>query len=390
MKSEYLNLKINFNAMNKINELKQELASKNNQMVELNKRAIDSSRVKTEDEKSLFGKLEKESTELEERISDLEKNETLNKRGGVESKRATQSEDEPKPEVMQFRGWLNEYINGATTAPFKFRADPWITSTDAGIIGKQPKEISLLTSPGLAFAGQLGLTVLTNAVNTGNITLPSMGEADAVIASESGDASTANMAGASVTLAPKRFTHFQTISRETIVQNSDLLNKVYANLVAGVDNKIMLQFFDDLETDAATQVFAHPTTVNKITNDLVLALEASVGGLGIGPAGYVADFPLAGYLKGTIALGTTAGPAMWSNKELNGTPAYPSRYGNTDMLYYSSDWSQGVISSWGEPTIIVDEVTRAKQGEVVLTIIKMADTGIWNKRAFCFIDASTR
>lgn len=371
--------------MKNVNELKQERASKLIQMSEINKRGIEENRAKNDAEKTLFNTLEKEVTDLEERISDIEKQEELNKRTG---KPVEVRNDETKPIPVQFRDWLRESVHKNQTSSFmglsEFRADPIITTTDTGMINKTVKSgMDILTSPAEEFLRKLGVTFYPGLI--GNFVVPSMAEDTATFATESNDASSASMAPSSLTLAARRVTHTQKISKETLAQTNPMIYaSILQNLVNGVWNAVTYDVFDTLESDGATQKSPYGGTTLAYSH--LVQMEASIGGLNIGNAAYVTTPTVKAYLKKTAALTNQA--AIWSNNEVNGYSAYGVPAANSATVYFG-DFSRQAVGQWGGLEIIVDPYTRALYGEIVLTVIGMFDTGCQNKRAFSILTSAS-
>lgn len=367
--------------MKNINELKQERASKIAQMSTIVDRVMGENRSKNEAEAKLWNDLDSEVNGLDETIRMAERQEELNKRAG---KPVEVRNEEKQPVSIQFRDWLKDSVQKGITASFnglgELRADPIITSTDSAVINKSiAGGVDILTSPSEEFLRKLGITFYPGL--QGNFIVPSMAEDKATFATESGDSSTADMSTSSLTLAARRVTHTQKISKETLVQtNPAIYTSILQNLVNGIWNAVTYDVFDTLETDAATQT-STKSQASYVNFTDILNLEASLGGLNISNAAYVTTPTGKAYLKGVAAL-TNQAP-IWANNEVNGYPAYGVPAANAKKLYFG-DFSRSAVGQWGGLEIIVDPYTAAKQGQIVLTVIGMFDTGVTNKRAFTF------
>lgn len=375
--------------MKKINELKQERASKLVQLSEINKRGMEENRAKTDAEKSLFNTLEKEVNDLDERINDIEKQEEISKRMGSPVETRTV---ETKPIVVEFRDWLQDAVHNNKTTAFnalsELRADPILASTDTGIITKTVNAgIDILTSPAEAFLRKLGVTFYTGLV--GNFVVPSMTQDTATFPGEDASASSASMATESLTLAARRVTHTQRISRETLAQtNPGIYAGILQNLVNGVWNAVTNDVFDTIDSDGATQKSTFGVASTGLSNGAILQMEASMGGLNIGAGAYVTTPSVKAFLKKTIARGTTAGDAIWMGNEMNGYPAYGVPAANSFEVYFG-DFSKSVVGQWGGLEIVVDPYKDAQKGQINLTIIGLFDTGLVNKRGMVILtDAS--
>ncbi|HPI82205.1 MAG TPA: phage major capsid protein [Candidatus Paceibacterota bacterium] len=320
---------------------------------------------------------------LTKEIERLQRMESLNRMAAEEAP-AEQREDNA-PISVRFMDWLHSAVDGNGNKTFELRADPILTTTNSAIINKQVMDgVDILTSPGESFLRTLGVTFFPGL--TGNLVIPSMAEDTAAFVSEDASAASANMAPASLTLAARRITHTQSITRETLAQtNPGIYQAVLQNLVNGIWNAVANDVFDTLETDAATQIGAFgggPVTYTDIVN-----MEASIGGLNIGPAAYVTTPTVKAFLKKTAYL--TDEGAIWMDNEVNGYPAYGVPHANADKIYFG-DWSRTAVGTWGNGIeVVVDPYSQAKQGRIVLTAIMLADTGCYNARAFAIMnDAS--
>jgi len=284
----------------------------------------------------------------------------------------------------EFQTFLRSAIEG--NGPLSFRADPILTTTDTGIINKDvANSLDILTSPGEAFLRTLGVSFYPGL--TGNFVVPAMAEDTAAFVAEDASGASANMVPESLTLAARRVTHTQSITKETLAQtNPAIYAGIVQNLINGVWNAITNDVFDTLETDAATQ--GGTIAGSTLAYGDVVNMEASIGGLNIGAGAYVTTPSVKGFLKQTVVLGTDNGP-IWANNEVNGYPAYGVPAANSQSMYFG-DFSKMAVGQWGGVEIIVDPYSQAKQGRIVLTAVALADSGCTNKRGLVFIaDVST-
>lgn len=322
---------------------------------------------------------------IDEEIALLERQEELNKK----NIRTMENTKEKQPVAVEFRDWLVGAVKEGKSNSFvlpseSLRADVLITSTDADMITKTVAPgIDVLIAPGEAFLRQLGATIYTGLV--GNFSVPSMDQDLAAFVAEDASGAQAGMTPDSLVLAARRVTHMQRITKETLAQtNPGVYASILQNLVDGVWRAVTNDYFDTLETDAATQIKVTGATA---TNTDIVNMEASIGGLNIGGGAYVTTPTGKALFKTTIARGTTAGDAIWMNNEMNGYPAYGVPAANANRVYFG-DWSRQVVGQWGGLEIIVDPYSGALQGEIRLTAIGLFDTGCANKRAFAILDAS--
>ena len=274
----------------------------------------------------------------------------------------------------KFQDFLRGAIEG--TGPLSFRVEPMLTTSNTDVINKTvANSLDILTSPAEAFLRQLGVTFYPGL--TGNFVVPAMAQDHATFPGENTDGADASMNVVDLVLAARRVTHSQSITKETLAQtNPAIYNGIVQNLVNGIWNAVTYDLFDTIQTDGAGRNVG-VTIPGLIFGDLV-NMESSIGGLNIGAGAYVTTPAVKGYLKQKIALGTTAGAAIWTtDNTVNGYPAYGVPAANTNKVYFG-DFSRCAIGQWGGLEIIVDPYTEAKAGKIVLTAVALADTGLAN------------
>jgi len=118
--------------------------------------------------------------------------------------------------INEFRNWLNNVANDNESAPFHLecRADPLLSTTDTAIINKEVKDTDVLVSNSEQLLRDLGVTFMTGLNST--LVLPSMAEDLAVFVSENASDNKADMSTSSITLNPRRLSHSQAITKETL------------------------------------------------------------------------------------------------------------------------------------------------------------------------------
>lgn len=364
--------------MKKLNEMLQKRASIIAQM-----EALNAKETMNEEETRSWDALNADVENLDKEIERAQKQEKLNKSVAERKPVEEVEEREEKTLSVQFRDWLKEAIDGK--AEMSFRADPVLTTTDTGIINKTVADsVDILVSPGEAFLAELGVTFYPDL--NGNFVVPNMAQDTAAFVSEDASAASANMAPSSLTLAARRVTHTQSITKETLAQtNPAIYQSILQNLINGIWNAVTNDVFDTLDTDAATQITDFGVATSGTTFDTLVQMEASIGGLNIGPAAYVTTPTVKAKLKKTIALGTTAGPAIWGlDNTVNGYRAYGVPAANANKIYFG-DFSRQVVGQWGGIEVIVDPYTAKQRGVIELTAVGLFDTGCANKRAFCIL-----
>jgi HK97 family phage major capsid protein len=364
--------------MKKISELKIERSAKIDAMQSIVDKVMAENRAKDENESLDWTKLDNEVRGLDTQIEMLKRQEELNKRKAVEAIIEPVTETE-RSMVENFMETLKRSAEtGSTTT---FRADPILTSTNTAIVNKTvANSVDIITSPGEEFLKKLGVTFYTGL--NGNFVVPSMAEDLATFAGENVDASSANMAPEALTLAARRVTHTQAVSRETLAQtNPAIFSGILQNLVNGVWNAVTNDLFDQIEVDASTQEFT--ATVAGLTYGDIVDMEAEIGGLNIGAGAYVTTPAAKAYLKQLNASAAGIKFAWGDDNTLNSYPAYGVPAANDDTIYFG-DFSKTCVGQWGNYEIIVDPFTDAKKGLINLTIVGLFDTGVINKRALTF------
>ena len=366
----------------KINDLKVKLGAKLDEKRTILEQVIAENRAKDEDETKKCEALDKEIKNIEAQIRDYESLEELNQRTS-EPVEEVRTEEKPVSYGVQFRDFIKNAIEKNGERKFEYRADPILATTETGIINKTvASSVDILTSPGEAFLRSIGVTFFPGL--TGNFEVPAMGEDTATFPGEDASAASADMTPTTLTLAARRVSHSQAITKETLAQtNPGIYSGILQNLVNGVWNAVTNDVFDTLETDAASYQNSH-TAGGLAFGDLV-GLEASIGGLNIGAGAYVTTPSVKAYLKQKIELGSTVGPAIWKDNEVNGYPAYGVPAANTNSVYFG-DFSKCAVGQWGDLEIVVDPYSQAKQGRIVLTIVGLFDTGCYNQRGICWLD----
>jgi len=361
--------------MKKINDLK----SERNELIEKMEN-ITKLETLSDEQRSQWDEYDERIKSIDNEIKILERQEELNK---IEVKdEEPVKRDEEKPLAEEFRDWLQEAVEGRASKKFEFRADPIITSTQSAIINKTvANKVDILTSPGEAFLKSIGVQFFTGL--TGQFVVPALAEDTAEFVSEAGDASTSDMAHEALTLAPRRVSAFQSITKETLVQtNPAIYSSILQNLVNGIYKAVTYDVFDTLESDAATAVTG--STATGLAYADILQLEASIGGLNIGAGAYVTTPSVKAYLKG-LDIDDAGIRFAWNGNEMNGYSAYGVPAANANSVYFG-DFSRMTVGQWGGIELIVDPYTYAKQGRIQITAVAMFDTGCTNVRAFAWLD----
>jgi hypothetical protein len=285
-------------------------------------------------------------------------------------------------EKISFRDWLKEAVEAGKSATF--RADPIVVATDSAIIQKTVfPGIDVLTSPAEAFLRQLGVSFYGDL--NGQFVLPAADESTAKFVNEAGDASSANLSTSSLTLSPRRISHSQSISKETLNQVSPAVYAgIVQNLVNGVWNCVTNDVFDQIVVDCPSSLKKTLTTYASFSD--YVGLEASIGGKILTSPAYVITPKQRAYQSVTPKMTNQEG--VYANGMINGYPAYGVPAQNTGQINFG-DWAGVAVGQWGSLEIIVDPYTNAKKGLIDLTIVGMFDTGVANTaRIYTLLDGS--
>jgi HK97 family phage major capsid protein len=361
--------------MKKLNDLKTERYSLVTRMSDIVKRdnISESDRIEWEN-------LDTQVRLLNVDIDNLEKQDMINKMTVLNG---TDNNRNVNTTTTSFRNWIGDAVSGATKESYKIEVRDWLTTNDSNILNKTVQNVDIIYSPAEKLLRDMGVRFMTGVGS--QVVFPSMSEDNATFVGEDSIALDASMVTTSNTLTPIRCSHTQAITKETLAQ-TNILNDIKQNLYNGIWNAVAEKFFNEVDTDAATQLCTkgnETLSFNHIVN-----LEASVAYDLVKPA-YVMKPQTKSFLKKTPKF-SSAINAIWENDKVNEYPAFSSPFCNQEHIYYG-DWSKTVLAVYGNGIeIIVDPFTKANYGEVVLTAIGLFDCGVINKRAFSILsDAST-
>jgi hypothetical protein len=297
-------------------------------------------------------------------------------------------------EKVSFRDFLKDAVENGKLATY--RADPILTSTDSAIVEKVVfPGVDILTSPTEAALRKLGVTFFGPDLK-GTLVVPSMAEDTGAFYVEWGSdytvdasAASANMATSSLTLTPRRVSHSQAISKETLLQATPgLYNSIVQNLLNGVWNAVTVDFFKQVKADCAS---ANDHLITGYGPDTAIytalvGLEASMGGKVLTSPAYVIT-PTTRAKYSTSAKMTNQGP-IFENDKINSYPAFSLGAQEASKVTFA-DWSKTALAQFGPVEIIVDPYTDAKKGLINLTMVGMFDSGLINYRGIAsFVDPS--
>jgi hypothetical protein len=364
----------------KLNDLQVELDEILNKKVNLSSTIKTERRGYTMAENDLYNMYDKRIMEINKQIVSEQKTEEDNKRK-VSYNPINTSND-------SFRDWMNQSIDGTTKANFRidYRVDPILSTSNSDITLKTVEPLDIMVSPSQQLLSDLGVKFYTNL--KGEKILPYMDEDTAEFVAEYVAGNDSSMNTLTNKLSWRRIQHTQSITREALASTSDdLYNKLLENLVTGLWNRLALDYFDQLDADASTQI--KPILGATLAYEDLLLMEASLGAYALGKPAYVMGPMTKSFLKKTTKL-ENAQHTIWEDNKVNDYPSYMTPAVNGEKVYFG-DFSKSVIGIW-EPgiEIVIDPFTKAKEGVIVLTALMMADCGVHNPKSFCILeDAST-
>lgn len=333
-------------------------------------------------EKRSWEELNKEIDKIDSEIRTAEFQERINK----EAIRTGNVEMFSTRELKSFRDWAHSISEGKDTPPFKieFRVNPMLSTSNSNILNKTVDAPSMMIAPNETALRDLGITFIDS---NGEVILPSINAHTAAFIAEAVCGGDASLNISNNKLSARRITASQIVSREFLAQtNEDLYRGLLNNLLNSIWSGISTDVFDTLDTDAATQLKSLGTTPTY--SDLTL-LEASLGGVIMEKPAYVCDPVTMAYLKSTQKF-TDCCDTLAQDGQINGYKAVALPWANTEKIYFG-DWSKYVVSTFGGGIeVIVDPYSFAKCGEIQMTAVLLADSGVWDKNAFAILsDVST-
>ena len=356
--------------MKKINDLKVERADVVSQM-----EVIANGESLNDEQRASWNQYDEKVRSIDAEIAMLERQEILNLNNvkPMEIK-------EQKSLGVQFRDFLSGAMNNS--GPTSFRVEPMLSTDNTDLNNKTVATPDLLTAPGEAFLRSLGITFYTGL--NGQLVLPRMSQQNAEFIAEGTCDGDASLNFGDVTLAPRRVTAYQTVSREFLAQtNPEIYNTLLQELINGLWGAVAYDVFDTLESDGATRITATGTTA---TYQDILNLEASIGDWNLSNMAYVTTPSGKAFFKG-LDVGSDGIKYAWDNSEMNGYSAYGVNAANANKVYFG-DWSKEVVGQWGGIEIIVDPYSYATCGKIRLTVLGLFDTALANPPAFAILDAS--
>lgn len=195
-------------------------------------------------------------------------------------------------------------------------------------------------------------------------------------------------------------------SKQLMIQSSvDIESLILDNLTKGLDFKLNSEAATTLLTAIASgngNLLAINTNGGDPTYDHVVSLEALIESFetGGGSLRYLTNSKVKAKLKRTQQFSSTNGVPVFNNGQINEYPAVISNIipsnltkgtaSGTCSAIVFGDFSYFYVGMWGGVDIVVDNLTRAKTGEVLVTTNMFWNTKVARAKSFAGIkDALT-
>lgn len=238
-----------------------------------------------------------------------------------------ESRNETKSVSVAFQEAVKRAID--TNQTVIFRADPYLSTTNTGLIDKSFAPLSVMKSPGKEFLTKLGVQFVSGPQLKGNFVLPAMAEIIGSNPTEGNDVSTANVAPGTVILTAKRNGIVQSFTKEFLTQSGpDVLGGVLSAMLDAPYLKEAYNLMDNVTVDAVDA----STTIAGSTLSLgdLTSLEAGVPYAKTSPY-FVTTPSVAGFLKKTAGL--TNQSAMWEGKIEDGVLDGYNAIGHLSLIH---------------------------------------------------------
>lgn len=208
------------------------------------------------------------------------------------------------------------------------------------------------------------------------------------------------------TMAPNRRGTSIPFSKQLLLQTSlDVESLILDNIRKGLDYK--------LNAEAIIKILAAITSGNgnllelgdngdRPTYDDIVALEGLLDGVdtNFGSLAYLTNAKVKSILKRTQIFTGTSGEPVWKDNQLNGYKAVTSNIVPSNLVKGTSgavcsavvygDFSHLYLGMWGGADFVVDPLTRAKKGEIIITANMFWDIEVARAKSFAGIkDALT-
>ena len=362
-----------------------EIRNKSEVTDEDNARALNLADEITEKENKLAAEVaraEKEKEEAEKRAADEEA-----ARKKAEADLAASRLANPKPEPMKENVLFKRIrdVKGGTSAKMMLQRAPidGDTTAMADVIPLDIAKLDILGKEPLY--KQMGATVMTGL--KGTIMLPYenpiLADLYAELAAITGDTVTPD----GILVQPHRFSVQKTFTLETINSATDeFLTSILADMVKGTDRRITAEIYTKL-LGYASEVAAADAVSKAGFDALMGGAEVEGGGAFFSPRAtfFEAKSIAIDAGSGRFLVEMIGDSAASAGRTYDGVPYWYSTMftdaADTKFFVYG-DPQKIFIGDYGQVEVIVDKFTKAAEGQVVITVNKIADVKVLNPNAF--------
>ena len=217
----------------------------------------------------------------------------------------------------------------------------------------------------LVDAGANYLTGLINDVQIPTMTAENVGWVGEISSASDGAGSFDH-----ITLSPKRLSAYIDVSRMLLIQDSvGAENMIRTQLVAAIAQKLEETILGTAAGSTTKPAgIGYGLTATEVSDFKgICGVEASLEDANLWGGYHYIVSPSAKASLRSLIKGTNATGMVMENGEIDGTPAEVTNH-VADNCYYVGDFSQLYIGQWGSVDLVVDNVTKAVDGQVRLVI----------------------
>ena len=230
---------------------------------------------------------------------------------------------------------------------------------------------------------QAGARFLTGLV--GDVQVPIMSASNVGWELETGAASNGQGAFTNVKLTPHRLTAYIDISKQLLNQDAiGVENLIRTDIINAVNNKLEATILGSAAAGAGPAGMFYgqtPTLANTFAT--IATLESTVESANImGECKYIISPSAKADLR-PLAKGAVVSQAIYSNGEIDGTPAYSTTHISGHNFIYG-DFSNLAIGQWGSIDLVVDPYSQAVNGCIRLVVNAYFDAKVLRPTAFAF------
>lgn len=189
-----------------------------------------------------------------------------------------------------------------------------------------------------------------------------------------------------VTLSPNKITGSVLICKQMLANtNSDVEAYIIDALLKEITYQIEAMMLGKVATAAATEI--NYASINAITWQDILAMEAALGGYMLNSTSFVMSPAARAALKATPKAENTIAGFICEGNEVNGYRVDVSGVVGNDNIYLG-DWSELVLATWGVGggdggiEILVDPFSYARAGSILVVASALVDAAVVQPDAF--------